>query len=174
MFSDAHQDDFQVSLNHPLLMLSHNCTLWKRLTHKGLGRQLCWTMIIILDNCYHDQARPGQTSQHKNSIHLNRGSFVFSDQYLWSNVDNLTKVRTGSLFSTDTWSDQISINIRRDRERNQTAPVLTRMKVCILLALAALALAGLPRPEEARDDPQPEVQFSTISVSLLFWDIYLV
>merc|ERR1712038_1935640 len=38
----------------------------------------------------------------------------------------------------------------------QTAPVLTRMKVCILLALAALALAGLPRPEEARDDPQPE------------------
>merc|ERR550539_149340 len=33
------------------------------------------------------------------------------------------------------------------------------MKVCILLALAALALAGIPRPEEARDVPEPEVDY---------------
>merc|ERR1719266_2703362 len=31
------------------------------------------------------------------------------------------------------------------------------MKVCIFLALLALSMAGIPRPEEARDAPEPEV-----------------
>ena len=100
---------------------------------------------------------PGQTSDTKTQLIVKGGFFVSSDQYQWSSVDISTRGQTNSLFSTDTWSEKICINNRGERGRNQTPPVLTRMKVWIFLALTALALGGIPRPEEARDEaPQTE------------------
>ena len=63
-----------------------------------------------------------------------------------------------SLLTLEVNESVLILEEKGDKTR-QKPHSLKRMKVFIFLALVALSLAGIPRPDEAREDaPQPEVQ----------------